>query len=88
MHKELNLNLRAREVADLDPYNIRSKPVVNSAKELLGEDENKNRGVAAETEWPGIIEREKAEWKKVLGRDEGLQVSPWRQDFCRSRNRI
>lgn len=58
--------LRAREVADLDPYGLRKKPAQDSAKDLLDEQEN-------EIEL-NIIKKEKQEWKKVLGVD--VEIAP------------
>lgn len=59
MNKELNL--RANEVAELDPYGVRKKPIQGAAKELLREDEERERIESF------ILEREKIQWEKVLG---------------------
>lgn len=67
--------LRASEVADLDPYNVRGKPVQNVAKELLKEDVFAARGFS-EQELIDLVVSEVGEWEKTLGTEVDLRILP------------
>ncbi|OGH11013.1 MAG: hypothetical protein A3B38_02360 [Candidatus Levybacteria bacterium RIFCSPLOWO2_01_FULL_36_13] len=66
--KELNFHLRADEVADLDPYNVRGKPVQQAAEDLLGDEpENGLEGAFNYVQETTLVVNEKLAWERVFG---------------------
>ena len=71
---------RADEVADLDPYNVRTSPQEEAAKVLLKvpkTEKKRTRQVPEKKEddlWKTLIKREEKVWKQILGT--GLYIKP------------
>lgn len=65
--KELNFNLRAREVADLDPYGVRSQPIKDAASEMIVDEPEILEGLFTPDQEEQLQAFEQAAWENVLG---------------------